>query len=301
MATSTLKEFLQIPQERIELDGTELVFRRTGRGTPLLMIHGWPLNGATFRDHVAILRERFTCIVPDLPGSGASPWNPRTENMLADWGFLMAKLADTLELERFGVIAHDSGGTMARIMAAELGERVFAMVLANTELSSHVSPILSLLQKGLRLPGAHKIMAKAMSVRAYRRSSKGLGDCFGDLAMLDGDFHDACVAPLIEDAKGAIQAFTHLDLHTTDQLPAVHARMTAPTLLVWGENDPFFPLPLAREMLGELPEGSALEVIPDTKLFVHEEVPVRFTGLAETFLAKHLAVGEGPALRAASR
>ncbi|MEL6188043.1 MAG: alpha/beta hydrolase, partial [Myxococcota bacterium] len=53
---------------------------------------------------------------------------------------------------------------------------------------------------------------------------------------------------------------------------SVHARIDVPVKLVWGEKDPFFPVEWAREMVSTFPQAS-LQVIPDMKLFVHEERP----------------------------
>lgn len=286
--TPALAFFRALPIRRIEIDGTELTWREAGEGPPLLMIHGWPLNGATFRHHVALLRHRWTCIVPDLPGSGATPWAPHTANMLEDWGRLLAAFVRTLGLRDVSVIAHDSGGSMARVMAAEIEGDIRALALGNTEVSGHVSSLLRALQKGLRLPGADKVLRTSLGSRTFRRSAAGFGGAFGNLDLLDGDFHEACIAPLLEDARGARLAFVHCDLATTRRLPQIHARMSAPCLLIWGAEDSFFPLRKAKRMLGELPDGSRLEVVDGAKLFVHEEHPAIFAGLADTFLRSHL-------------
>ena len=289
MSSPALRAFREIPVGRVDLDGVDLAFRTVGSGPPLLMIHGWPLCGATFREHVARMRSHWTCIVPDLPGSGGTPWDTTTQNMLVDWGHLMVKMVDALGLKSLSVLAHDSGGTIARVMAAELGDRVSAMVLGNTELTNHVSKTLVMAQKALRLPGASRVMPWLMSLSAYRRSRFGLGDCFSDHSLLDGDFFDACIAPLTENADGAQLTFTHLDLRTTSNFERIHAALTCPCLLIWGEDDPFFPLTRARQMLGELPKGSELEVIANAKLFVHEEHPAQVVRLAEAFLGRHRA------------
>lgn len=285
---SNLADYLALPVHTIDAGGTPITYRVTGEGPPLLMIHGWPLCGATYRDYVAALRTRFTCIVPDLPGSGATPWDPTTRNMLIDWGGLMARFVDALGLERFGVIAHDSGGTMARVMAAELGDRVAAMAFGNTEISNHGSLLLSAIQASLKLPGADRIFARLLRSPTYLRSMAGLRGAFHDTDVIFGDFYEACIEPVAQDARNARLAFKHADLSSVRELPRVHAQMTSPCLLIWGEDDPFFPLAPAREMLTELPAGSSLEVIPDARLFVHEEHPQQVLSLAEPFFSKHL-------------
>ena len=57
-----------------------------------------------------------------------------------------------------------------------------------------------------------------------------------------------------------------------DALERLHARLTMPVELVWGADDPTFPLPLARAMLPQLPDARLVEV-PGARLLVHEERP----------------------------
>ncbi len=67
----------------------------------------------------------------------------------------------------------------------------------------------------------------------------------------------------------------------------MHASITAPALLIWGADDPWFPLAHARQMIPQFPAGCALEVLRPGKLFVHEEQPERFADLAMQFLKRH--------------
>lgn len=44
----------------------------TGRGPPLVLLHGWAMHGGVFAPLLARLRDRFTLHVVDLPGHGNS-------------------------------------------------------------------------------------------------------------------------------------------------------------------------------------------------------------------------------------
>ena len=56
---------------------------------------------------------------------------------------------------------------------------------------------------------------------------------------------------------------------------ACHREITVPVQLVWGAQDPFFPVQRARDMMGQFSGPVDLEVVEDAKLFVHEECPQR--------------------------
>jgi len=57
-----------------------------------------------------------------------------------------------------------------------------------------------------------------------------------------------------------------------DELPQLHARLSMPVQLIWGADDPTFPIRHVREMVKQMPKGSLVE-IPGAKLLVHEEKP----------------------------
>ncbi|GAA4302524.1 alpha/beta hydrolase [Compostibacter hankyongensis] len=48
-------------------------YRDAGSGFPLVLIHGFPMDGSIWEAHMDVLKPHFRLLVPDLPGSGASP------------------------------------------------------------------------------------------------------------------------------------------------------------------------------------------------------------------------------------
>lgn len=62
-----------------------------------------------------------------------------------------------------------------------------------------------------------------------------------------------------------------------------------PVQLVWGQDDPFFPVERAREMVATFPDAR-LHVVPNAKLFCHEEKPAE---VAEAMLSTLLRGREG--------
>jgi haloalkane dehalogenase len=265
--------------------GTPLTYRRFGAGPAIVFVHGWPLNGATYRGLVRRLSRNFTCYVPDLPGSGGTPWDPATQNLFSDWAVKIVRLADTLKLERLALIGHDSGGAIARFAAAELGDRVSLLGLSNTEVPGHL-PRLVLAYRamaGYRL--MRPVLDLALRSRAFRTSSFGLGRCFADHAHLEGEFHQACVAPVLADSTNALRALRAFQPHWLDrELPALHARLRMPTVFAWGEDDPFFPVAHARAMLADLPDVRAFETLRGQSLFVHDEAPDLVADVFEPWL-----------------
>jgi pimeloyl-ACP methyl ester carboxylesterase len=61
-------------------------------------------------------------------------------------------------------------------------------------------------------------------------------------------------------------------------------RLTMPVQLIWGADDPTFPVALARAMVGQFPNARLAE-IAGARLLVHEEKPDGVARLALDFLA----------------
>jgi pimeloyl-ACP methyl ester carboxylesterase len=91
-------------------DGTELAYRETGKGRPLVLIHGFfstaTVNWVRYGHAAAIAARGYRLIMPDLRGHGDSA-RPHTAadyppDVLADDGFAL--------IERLGLTDYDLGG-----------------------------------------------------------------------------------------------------------------------------------------------------------------------------------------------
>jgi haloalkane dehalogenase len=78
MAEESTRLFFAAPAQHQDTGTARLVYRRFGSGPPLLLVHGFPLSGFTWRKVLPALAERYTCYVPDLPGMGESGWTDAT-------------------------------------------------------------------------------------------------------------------------------------------------------------------------------------------------------------------------------
>ncbi len=53
-------------------DNVHIAYRRSGTGSPVVLLHGWPQHSLMWHAIAPRLAEHFTVIVPDLRGAGAS-------------------------------------------------------------------------------------------------------------------------------------------------------------------------------------------------------------------------------------
>src|SRR4051812_3151164 len=115
----------------IEANGTSIAFKRSGKGPPLLLLHGAEADHSMFDAFGAELAPHFTVIAYDQRDSGATrnPAEPYGFNQLADDA---AALIAALGYERANVFGTSLGGVIAQVLAAHHPARIDRLVLAST-------------------------------------------------------------------------------------------------------------------------------------------------------------------------
>ena len=111
-------------------DHLNLAFEQTGRGWPVVFVHGWGDSSAVWRETVASLSADFRCITLDLPGHGDSPagqglWS--IKKMARPVQTLMGALGITAAT----FVGHSMGGVVALQLALEHPELVKRLVLVD--------------------------------------------------------------------------------------------------------------------------------------------------------------------------
>ncbi len=277
MATLTTSEasdiFRREPDRHLDVGAGEVAYRRVGTGPDVLFVHGWPVSGATFRLLLPHLVDHVTCHVIDLPSAGSSRFDADTPMSIAQHITSVQRVVDLLELESLAVVGHDSGGLIAR--HAMVGDpRLRSVGLVNTEPPEPGWRFRSFIA-ARHLPGFAAGLGFAAGRPRLRRIRLVLGDAFADRSLLEGEFDEFFLQPLAQIPArrlAATKLLRSFDMAHVRELASIHPRIDVPVQLVWGDQDPFFPVAGAREMVGTFPDAR-IEVIAGAGLFSHEERP----------------------------
>ena len=291
------------PHTWINLGHSTLPYQRIGSGPDVVFIHGWPLHGGTWRPLVERLSADYTCHVVDLPGTGASIYGAASPISLQGHAATVREVLDHLNLDRYAMVAHDSGGLFAR-MAIASDPRCAALILGNTEIPGYVPPMLKFMALAGRFGFFKAGLRLAMSSRWGRRSRFGFGGCFHNKDLIEGEFHAQFTAPLLASKAafaGQMRLLDTFDFKVMANLRTVHSQISCPVRLVWGADDPWFPLSRARHMLDQFGGPADLVVLENAKLFCHEEYPDAFARatretLGRAFVAPTAAVPHSAAM-----
>lgn len=273
-ATMAADLFRREPDRFLDVGAGEVAYRRIGEGPDVLFVHGWPVSGATFRSLLPSLAEHVTCHVIDLPGSGSSRFDATTPLTVHQHIESVRRVLGLLDLEDVAVVCHDSGGLIARHALAG-DPRLRAMGLVNTEQPHGLSRRFRLFLGARHLPGFGAGLGWAAGKPRLRRNPFVLGAAFADSSLLDGEFDEFFLRPLHELPErrdAAIRVLRSFDEQLVTDLSGLHRRIDVPVQMVWGDQDPFFPLAWAEEMVGTFADAR-LAVIEGAGLFAHEERP----------------------------
>lgn len=266
--------FRSAPARFLDVGGSEVAYRTIGSGPDVLFVHGWPVSSATFRCLLPHLADHVTCHLVDLPGAGASRYTENSPLSIAHHIHSVQRCLDLLELDDVAVVGHDSGGMIARHAVAG-DPRVRALALIDTEQSAGLSWRFRSFIAGRKVPGFGAALGWLAGKPGLRRNKFVLGDAFADRSKLDGEFDEFFLRPLHSSPSyraGAMKLLRSFEYRHVHELKGLHAKIDVPVVLVWGEQDAFFPVAWAREMVGDF-RSAHLEVIPGAGLFSHEERP----------------------------
>jgi len=117
-----------IASRTAEVGGVKLHYLTAGRGTPLILLHGYAETSLMWRPIIPVLAERFTVIAPDLPGIGDSDI-PADGLDMKSAAISIHGLAQSLGVQKAEVVGHDIGLMVAYAYGAQFPAEVTKLVL----------------------------------------------------------------------------------------------------------------------------------------------------------------------------
>ena len=101
-------------------NGLPVSYRKTGTGSPLLMLHGWGSSSRVMLPLAHSISDIRTCFVPDLPGFGATP-PPEAPWGIDDYTDLVRGFVHEVIGGPTDVLAHSFGGRITLKWASRNG------------------------------------------------------------------------------------------------------------------------------------------------------------------------------------
>ena len=253
----------------IIIDGLKIHYEVSGpeNGDPVILMHGWGCDHSTVASIPRCLDGGMKVVNIDLPGHGKS------DEPAAVWGIeeftrLVERFISLLKLDTPSLIGHSFGGRISILLASR--NKVHKVVLVDAagikprRKPSYYWKVYSfkLMKKFLLLIyGEKKCNAKIEEMRG----KKGSADYRNSSPMMRA-IMSKCVN---EDLKGV--------------MPAI----SAPTLLIWGEDDTATPLSDAKTMERLIPDAGLVS-FQKCGHYSFLDNPVGFKAVLREFFKKEL-------------
>jgi pimeloyl-ACP methyl ester carboxylesterase len=219
----------------LQVNGIELYYEKHGAGEPLLLLHG---GSGCHEDWVYAGRDEFareyTLITPDARGHGRST-NPANSITHRQCALDTLALLDHLRIKKCKAIGISMGGNILLHMATLQPDRITAMVVVSATMyfPEQARAIMRQVPVDTQPPQAWETMRKRHKlgdeqIKAIWEWSRGMADSYDDMN------------------------FT----------PPALAKITASTLIVYGDRDFLYPIEMAIDMYRAIPRAS-LWVVPN--------------------------------------
>lgn len=228
--------------EKIDVNGIRLAYVRKGTGTPLLLIHGYPLNHTIWDEVVPLLEKDFDLILPDVRGFGEST-TVNSQYSMNDIASDLVALLDHLGVQRVALAGHSMGGYIALAFARLHPKRVTGLALVASQALADTPDG----KKG-RYKTAADVAEKGVGLVAEAMTPKLSAD-----ARVQGFVHGLIQRQNKDGVIGALKAMAERE----DSL-ALFPSFNFPVVLIHGNADALLPIERAHEVKKIIP-GAHLE------------------------------------------
>jgi pimeloyl-ACP methyl ester carboxylesterase len=282
------------PSQFVDIgDGVTVHLRDEGpKDAPaILLLHGSNADLHTWEPWVAALTSQYRVIRFDQVGHGLTGPDPAHDYSRANYVADVLAVADKLGLERFIIGGNSMGGKHALAFAIAHPDRVSGLVLVDASGGPMPQDKAAKKNSGggnigfriARMPGINRLVEQItprsliaqsleQSVSVKSIITEPMIDRYWELLRYPGN------------RRATLQRFSQPHESLTE---AEIAGVTAPTLILWGEEDRLIPV-AAGQWLAKVMPTAQITVYPNIGHLPQEEAPAATLGDLLPWLAEHV-------------
>lgn len=200
----------------IKIRGKTIAYEMKGKGSPILLVHGWGGSSLSVAKLAAILSKKYNTIILDLPGFGHSDI-PNRDWGVAEYAELLIEFIHALKLKNLTYFGHSFGGALGIYIAAKQPQLIRKLILCAP---SYKRPS----RKVSRIQFLNRLIPARFKLTLYRIFFPG---------------SDISKFPALEHNFRKI---------VTQDLTSYLHKIKAPTLILWGDKDSYVPVSYAYEL-----------------------------------------------------
>ena len=249
---------------RIHTPSGRISYVEAGSGPVALFVHGVLLNKHLWRHQRSGLSDIRRCIAVDLLAHGDTEIEPNQDVSVTANANMLREVLDALRIDQVDLVGNDSGGGIAQIFAALNPNRVRSLTLTDCDTHDNwppeaFKPFVEMVAAG----GLSKMLNAMLADKSIYRSLGALGPGYERPETATDEDIEIYLRPHLRseqrtrDLERFVGAFDHK--HTLAIEPQLR-RLKAPTLIVWGMDDVYFPVKWAHWLAEAIPaQGERLQ------------------------------------------
>lgn len=279
----------------VETPAGPIEYRASGRGRPVVFVHGVGVNGDLWRKVAPGLAAERRCVVPDLPfGSHTLPLRADADLSLPGMARIVADFIAALGLEDVAIVANDTGGAVAQWLVGHHPDHISQLVLTSCDAFEKFPPTP---QRYLEVTARSRALMWLVAWTVRFRPVQRLPTAYGWVtsAAVDPAIMRSFTTPIrtIPGVRRDLQRLLlAVDTRYTFEAADSLRSFDRPALVLWADGDKIFPREHGRRLAELLPQGR-FELIEGSRTFIPEDQPERLTCALQEFLAErdHAAIG----------
>jgi pimeloyl-ACP methyl ester carboxylesterase len=277
-----------LTQHSIETPSGRIAYLEAGTGPVTLFVHGVVLNKHLWRHQLAGLSDIRRCIAVDLLAHGETDIASDQDVSVTANANMLREFLDALKIDQVDLVGNDSGGGIAQIFAARHPERVRTLTLTNCDTHDNwppeaFKPFVEMVAAG----GLRDALSAMLADKAVYRSPQALGPAYERPESVSDEDIETYLRPLVRseqrtrDVERFVGAFDNK--HTVTIEPQLR-QLKAPTLIVWGTDDVYFPVKWAHWLAKTIPGAKPPVELAGARIFFPEERAETFNQLLRDHL-----------------
>lgn len=277
-AEAVNQSYLEDADRFVAVEGLGVRVRDEGpRDAPvILMLHGFTYSLESYDALAADLSQDYRVVRYDLRGHGLTGPDPQKRYAPQQRAEHIGAIMDALEIETAHVVGNSLGGLAAWRFAATEPSAVDGLIL----ISPGAYPINGVTEEPAPVPAALEAYLLTVPESGLELS---LARVYADPSSLSQARKEEIRAMMRREGNG--QAFIDaLNLFVLPDPDPILATITAPTLIIWGEQDQVISSSHGERLLRVMPDAE-LVTLPNVGHVAHEEDPEHVAAEIRQFLS----------------